>query len=80
MGEIMPKKVLQGTVVSSKGDKSVTVKVERRYSHPKYGKTVSVFKKYAAHDPENRFSEGEVVQIIESRPISKTKKWHVVYE
>ncbi len=76
----MPKKVLQGLVVSSKGDKSIVVKVERRYSHPKYGKTVSVFKKYAAHDPENRFNEGDIAKIIESRPISKTKKWHVVYE
>ena len=76
----MPKKILQGTVVSAKGDKSVTVKVERRYSHPKYGKTVSVFKKYAAHDPENRFIEGQQIEIIESKPISKTKKWHVIYE
>ena len=65
----MPKKILQGVVVSAKTDKTVTVKVERRYAHPKYGKTVSDFKKYAAHDPENRF-----------KAISKTKKWHVVYE
>lgn len=76
----MPKKILQGIVVSSKPDKTVVVKVERRYSHPKYGKTVSVFKKYTGHDPENRFKENDIVKIIESRPISKTKKWHVVYE
>jgi len=76
----MPKKILQGVVVSAKTDKTVTVKVERRYTHPKYGKTVSVFKKYAAHDPENRFKDSDVIKIIESKPISKTKKWHVVYE
>lgn len=75
----MPKKILQGIVVSNKSEQTVSVKVERRYSHPKYGKTVSVFKKYAAHDPENRCVEGEVVRIIESTPISKTKKWHVLY-
>ena len=56
------------------------MKVERRYSHPKYGKVVRVSKKYAAHDPENKFKSGDKVEIIESRPISKTKKWHVVYE
>ncbi len=75
----MPKKILQGVVTSNKAAQTVTVKIERRYSHPKYGKTVSVFKKYAAHDPENRFVEGDQVKIIESRPISKTKKWHVIY-
>ncbi len=76
----MPKKILQGIVISNKPDKTVILKVERRYSHPKYGKTVSVFKKYTAHDPENRFKEHDIVKIVESRPISKTKKWHVVYE
>ena len=75
----MPKKILQGIVVSNKAEQTVSVKVERRYSHPKYGKTVSVYKKYAVHDPENRFKTGEEVRIIESRPISKTKKWHVIY-
>ncbi len=75
----MPKKILQGLVVSDKASMTVTVKVERRYSHPKYGKTVSVFKKYAAHDPENKFKEGDSIRIIESKPISKTKKWHVIY-
>ncbi len=75
----MPKKILQGVVVSDKAAMTVTVKVERRYSHPKYGKTVSVFKRYAAHDPENRFKEGDSIKIIESKPLSKTKKWHVVY-
>jgi len=79
MGEIMPKKILQGIVVSAKTSQTRIIKVERRYSHPKYGKTVSVFKKYAVHDPENRYKEGDEVRIIESRPISKTKKWHVIY-
>lgn len=75
----MPRKILQGTVVSSKAEKTISVKVERRYAHPKYGKTVSVFKKYAVHDPENKFKEGDLVRIIESKPESKTKRWHVLY-
>lgn len=75
----MPKKILQGVVISDKGTQTIIVRVVRRYAHPKYGKTVSVYKKYAVHDPENRFKTGEEVRIIESRPISKTKKWHVIY-
>ena len=75
----MARKVLQGIVVSNKTEQTISVKVERRYAHPKYGKTVSVFKKYSAHDPENRCKEGEEVRIIEYPPISKTKKWHVIY-
>ena len=75
----MPKKILQGIVVSAKTSQTRIIKVERRYSHPKYGKTVSIFKKYAVHDPENRFNEGDEVRIIECRPISKTKKWQVIY-
>jgi len=76
----MPKRVLQGTVVSDKGDKTVTVRVERRFTHPIYKKTVRSSKKYAAHDEQNKFKVGDVVKIVESRPISKTKKWAVVYE
>ncbi len=76
----MPKRVLQGTVVSDKADKTVTVRVERRYTHPIYKKTVRSSKKYAAHDEQNKFKVGDVVKIIESRPISKSKKWVVVYE
>jgi len=76
----MPKKILHGVVVSNKTDKTITVKVEQRYAHPKYGKTVTRYRKFVAHDPENRFSEGAMVKIIESRPISKTKKWHAIYE
>jgi small subunit ribosomal protein S17 len=76
----MPKRILQGTVVSDKADKTVTVRVERRFTHPIYKKTVRSSKKYAAHDEQNKFKAGDVVKIVESRPMSKTKKWAVVYE
>jgi small subunit ribosomal protein S17 len=76
----MPKRILQGVVTSDKADKTVTVRVERRYTHPIYKKTVRSSKKYAAHDEQNKFKVGDVVKIVESRPISKTKKWAVVYE
>ena len=76
----MPKRVLQGVVTSDKGDKTVTVRVERRFTHPIYKKTVRSSKKYAAHDEENRCKVGDVVEIVESRPISKTKTWAVVYD
>ncbi|MDN3030677.1 MAG: 30S ribosomal protein S17 [Candidatus Tisiphia sp.] len=74
----MPKRVLQGVVVSSKTDKTITVKVERRFKHPMYKKIVKVSKKYAAHDPENTYKGGDKVSIVESRPISKTKSWVVL--
>jgi small subunit ribosomal protein S17 len=74
----MPKRVLQGVVISSKADKTVTIKVERRFMHPIYKKTIKVSKKYAAHDPHNQYKEGDIVKIIESRPISKTKTWVVL--
>lgn len=74
----MPKRVLQGVVISSKADKTVTVKVERKFKHPIYKKFVKVSKKYAAHDSENKYQEGDKFSIIESRPISKTKTWIVV--
>ncbi len=76
----MPKRVLQGVVVSDKADKTVTVRVERRYTHPIYKKTVRSSKKYSAHDEQNKCKVGDVVKIVESRPISKTKKWDVVYQ
>ncbi|WP_341794457.1 30S ribosomal protein S17 [Rickettsia endosymbiont of Rhinocyllus conicus] len=76
----MPKRVLQGVVISSKADKTVTVKVERRFKHPIYKKFIKVSKKYAAHDPNNKFQEGDKVNIIESHPISKTKTWVVINE
>jgi small subunit ribosomal protein S17 len=71
----MPKRILQGKVVSDKGDKSITVLVERKFLHPIYKKIVRSSKKYRAHDENNTFKTGDVVEIQESRPISKTKKW-----
>jgi len=76
----MPKRVLFGTVVSNKNNCTVSVKVERRFRHPLYKKIVSTSKKYSAHDPSNKCQLGDEVQIIESRPISKTKKWVVVLD
>lgn len=75
----MPRRVLQGTVVSNKADKTVTVVVERRVSHPIYKKTINRRKKYHAHDELNKCQEGDVVRIEECRPMSKTKSWQVVY-
>ena len=74
----MPKRILQGVVVSDSGDKTVIVRVERRYMHPIYKKYVSRSKKYAAHDEENRHRAGDAVRIEESRPISKRKRWVVL--
>ena len=74
----MPKRILQGTVVSDKGDKTVVVKVERRVKHPLYAKIIRLSKKYHAHDEENAYNEGEVVRIEETRPISKLKTWKVI--
>ena len=74
----MPKRLLQGIVVSDKTDKTVVVEVERRFTHPVLKKTVRRSKKYQAHDEENRFKVGDQVLIEESKPISKTKRWVVV--
>ena len=74
----MPKRLLQGIVVSDKADKTVVVDVERRFTHPILKKTVRRTKKYQAHDPENRFKVGDRVVIQESKPISKTKRWVVI--
>ncbi|MBF0310328.1 MAG: 30S ribosomal protein S17 [Magnetococcales bacterium] len=74
----MPKRVMQGTVVSDKMDKTVVVLVERRVRHPLYGKIVKRSKKYKAHDESNRCKVGDVVSIEESRPLSKDKTWAVV--
>ncbi|AIB11130.1 30S ribosomal protein S17 [Azospirillum brasilense] len=76
----MPRRVLQGTVVSDKGDKTVIVLVERRVMHPVYKKFIRQSKKYAAHDEGNQFKVGDTVSIIECRPISKRKRWTVVLE
>jgi small subunit ribosomal protein S17 len=74
----MPKRVLTGTVVSDKGDKTIVVKVERRVKHPLYGKIIKRSKKYHAHDEANAFHEGETVRIEECAPISKLKTWRVI--
>lgn len=76
----MPRRVLQGIVVSDGNEKTITVRVERRVSHPVYKKTIRRSKKYAVHDEKNQFKVGDKVEIIESAPISKTKRWQVVYE
>ena len=76
----MPKRILQGTVVSDKGDKTVVVRVERRIMHPVYKKFITTSKKYSAHDADNRFKSGDMVRIRECQPISKNKSFEVVYE
>ena len=73
----MPKRILVGTVVSDKTDKTVTVLVERKVKHPLYGKIIRRSKKYHAHDEANAYHPGDVVRIEETRPISKTKTWTV---
>jgi len=74
----MPRRIMWGTVVSDKRNKTVTVVVERRVMHPVYKKFITRSKKYAAHDETNRCKVGDRVQIRETRPISKTKCWEVV--
>jgi len=76
----MPKRILQGTVVSDKNDKTVVVQVERRYTHPLLKKTVRTSKKYHAHDAENRFKVGDMVRIEECAPISRHKRWVALAE
>lgn len=76
----MPKRILQGVVVSDKNSKTVVVEVERRYTHPLLRKTVRRSKKYQAHDENNTFKVGDKVRIEESRPISKNKRWVVLIE
>src|SRR6202030_4615373 len=78
LGASMPKRVLQGIVVSDSCDKTVIVRVERRVMHPLYKKFVSRSKKYAAHDEDNRYHAGDAVRIEESRPLSKRKRWIVL--
>lgn len=74
----MPKRVLQGVVVSDKNAKTVVVKVERRFTHPMLGKTVRRSKKYHAHDENSQFRVGDQVRIRECRPLSRLKTWEVV--
>jgi len=71
----MPKRVLKGFVVSDKMDKSIVVRVERRVRHKAYGKIITRSKKFLAHDETNEFKEGDLVEIIESRPLSTRKRW-----
>jgi small subunit ribosomal protein S17 len=74
----MPKRILVGTVVSDKTDKTVVVKVERKVKHALYGKIIRLSKKYHAHDEENTFKSGDTVRIEETRPLSKLKTWKVI--
>lgn len=76
----MPRRILQGTVTSDKNDQTITVLVERRFTHPVLKKTIRKSKKYRAHDAENQFKVGDLVRIEECAPISKTKRWTVVIE
>jgi len=74
----MPKRILKGTVVSNKADKTLTVKVERRFIDPLFKKTVRSSKKYKTHDESNKYKIGDIVRIQECKPISKTKTWTVL--
>ncbi|MEM7776968.1 MAG: 30S ribosomal protein S17 [Pseudomonadota bacterium] len=74
----MPKRILQGTVVSDKGEKTVVVEVERRFMHPAFRKVVRRSKKYHAHDEANTYKVGQMVRIQECAPISKSKRWTVI--
>ena len=74
----MPKRTLQGVVVSDKQDKTVVVRVERRFAHPTMKKTVRRSKKYHAHDDKNEFAIGDIVWIEERRPLSKLQCWEVI--
>jgi len=74
----VPKKILTGIIVSDKPNKTVTVLVERKYRHPVLKKVLKVRKKYNAHDENNKFKNGDIVSIIESKPFSKNKKFQVM--
>ncbi len=74
----MPKRVLEGVVTSDKGNKTITVQVDRRVKHPIYGKVVTKSKKFYAHDEDNQYKVGDKVAIQETAPISKLKRWIVV--
>ena len=72
------RKIRTGVVVSAQNDKTVTVLVERQFAHPLYTKQVRKTKKYRAHDETNEYRTGDVVRIVETRPLSKTKRWRVI--
>tara|TARA_Y100001970_G_C14255317_1_gene874889 strand:+ start:4617 stop:4847 length:231 start_codon:yes stop_codon:yes gene_type:complete len=74
----MTKRILTGHVVSDKSNKTIVVEVKRKFRHPFFGKVISRSKKYHAHDEKNKFKKGDIVKIIESKPISKLKTWEVI--
>lgn len=76
----MTKKTFMGIVVSDKNDKTIVVKVKRKYAHPFFKKVINSSKKYHAHDKENKFKIGNKVKIVESKPYSKKKKYEVLYK
>ena len=76
----MPKRILQGTVTSNANEQTVTVSVERRFTHPVLKKTIKKSKKYRAHDPNENFKVGDSVRIQECAPVSKNKRWEVIAE
>ena len=74
----MTKKILKGKITSTKNNKTLVVEVTRKFKHPFYGKVISRSKKYHAHDEKNKYKIGDIVKIIESKPISKLKTWEVL--
>ena len=74
----MPKKILKGIVISDKPNKTITVQVERKYSHPQLKKVIKTKKKYSVHDENNKYKNGDKVIIIECKPYSKSKKFEVI--
>ena len=74
----MPKKILNGKVIKDKNDKTIIVLVKRKYSHPFFRKVITSSKKYHVHDEKNKFKIGDNVQIIESKPFSKKKRWEII--
>ena len=74
----MSKKILKGKVINNKNNKTIVVLVKRKYAHPFFKKVITSSKKYHAHDENNKFKIGDNVEIIESKPISKKKKWQVI--
>ena len=74
----MTKKILNGTVIRDKNNKTIVVMVKRKYSHPFFGKVITSSKKYHAHDENNKFKTGDKVKIIESKPFSKKKRWEAI--
>ena len=76
----MTKKILNGTVIRDKNNKTIVVIVKRKYSHPFFGKVITSSKKYHAHDENNKLKTGDKVKIIESKPFSKKKRWEAIYK